>query len=206
MPDSRPNRFALPSPAIRVPAAGRATGRWRATVTLGALLALAACAPLPESLQRPPPGDLALAAARAQPAASEGAPVRWGGQVVSLEHDEERTWVEVLARPLDRRGQPDPRAPAQGRFLARVDRSLDPDAYPLGLSVTVTGRFLELLDGQVGREPYRFAVVVAEEIFRWRPPAPDPWPLCPWPAHPAWHHPGCAPWWIDPWHHPYWYW
>ncbi len=119
-----------------------------------------------------------------------GAQVRWGGTILSVRNRETATEIEILARPTDSRGEPDPDKDGQGRFVAEVGGFLDPAEYPKDRLLTVVGALDRVETRPVGDYPYRFPIVKARHRYLWPEPAPDLYPY----AYPG-------PWW-SPWYGP----
>ena len=122
---------------------------------------------------------------RAPPAVP--ATVRWGGTIVRMANvGDGATELEVVARPLGGNGRPRHVDASAGRFVARVERFLDPEIVREGRDVTVTGTVGELREGRVGESAYRFPVVAVENLRYWTPAAPGrqvQGPYGPYPAY-----------------------
>lgn len=133
-------------------------------VTLLALL-LAACAagPLDAGDARSDlrPREAALAGD------AEGQRVLWGGTVVAVTNEAERTLIEVLGYPLGRDQRPDTGRGAVGRFLIREEGFLDPADYAPGREISVVGPIAGTRDGRVGEHAYTYPVVAARQLELW---------------------------------------
>jgi outer membrane lipoprotein len=168
---------------------------------IAALLLLAGCASTtPSALRQPLPDNLSLAAVQAEPDRFRDRQVRWGGDIIAVENGQQVSWVEVLARPLERGGRPEKGAAAEGRFRVRVAAFLDPAEYHTGSAFTVVGRVLGAETRPVGKYPYRYPLVAAEAYYLWPPERPRPR-----------HDPLFDPWYYPypygyPWGYPYPYW
>lgn len=162
------------------------------------LALLAGCATaLPSAIREPIPGGPEVAEARANLKAQMGKRVRWGGTIVRLENRRNETWLEVVARELERGGRPRAGSTSGGRFLARVTGFLDPAVYAAGRLATVAG----VLEGEstraIGDFPYTYAVVRAEAVHLWEP-LPERGPGY---YDPFWNDPWYP--WGHPWGYPY---
>lgn len=180
-------------------------GRLTVVVLLGGLLG--ACASkVPKPLQQDPPEAPTPREVQAQPERYLGREVRWGGEILGVRNQSTTTEIEVFARALFDDGEPRPDGGDGARFVARVDRFLDPAEYQPGKRLTVRGPLAPLITRPVGEYPYRYPVVNATLTHLW--PAYEP------PRQPAWwNDPYYDPWWPwgpwGPWgpyrHWPYWY-
>jgi len=71
--------------------------------------------------------SLTLAHVRQNPEAYKGKTVVWGGEIIRTENQSDgMTLIEVFQRPLNFRGGPKETVASEGRFLALVDKYLDP--------------------------------------------------------------------------------
>jgi outer membrane lipoprotein len=107
------------------------------------------------------------------------APVRWGGEVISVENRPQETWVEFLAYPLGNEGRPRYHRSSEGRFLGRFAGFLDPAVIKPGRGMTVSGTAEGVVTRNVGEYPYRFPLVKVQVYHLWPPrqtyPRYDPW-------------------------------
>lgn len=137
----------------------------------GLLLVLSGCATIPAPLQ----GDYAASQPENPPAAAEK--VRWGGQIIRVDNDAQRSCFEVLARPLDSRARPLQRDSSEGRFLACRAGFYDPVVFEAGRDITVAGTVEGSELRKVGEYEYRYPRVAADVIYLWSEQsyARDPW-------------------------------
>lgn len=140
-----------------------------AAISLVLGLLVTACATAPAVIREAPPGDLQLAEARDNVSVHKGTPVRWGGTIISLENKQDETWIEVLESKLSRSGEPKRYSRSDGRFLIRVEGFLDPAIYAKGREITVVGTLEGEAERSVGKQPYSFPVVKADDYHLWRP-------------------------------------
>jgi len=151
----------------------------------------------PETIRQGPLASISVAQAQRDAPRFLGQPVRWGGEILSVQNREDTTQIEVLARPLDADGEPRSNAEGDGRFIAEIPEFVDPAEYPQGRQLTVRGRLLWLETRPVGDYPYRYPVVAAEQWHLW---PEEPARL----VVPAYPHPWYDPWYFDryrPWHY-----
>lgn len=130
---------------------------------------LSACATSgPNSIDALPPVDLSLAEARADLSAHLNQRIRWGGSIAGVENRANETWLEVVARPLDRAGRPRLDDESVGRFLVKVKGFLDPAVYANGRLVTVAGVISGALTRTIGKYSYNYVVVDADAVKLWK--------------------------------------
>ncbi len=169
----------------------------RPLLTLLLVTLATACATTPVD-QPKPVATPTLAEVREQPDVMKGKRVRWGGVIVAVHNEPERTRLQIVSRPLDAGGRPRDIDRTDGRFIAYLDGFLDPVVYGKGREITIDGIVDGVEDGRIGEYPYRFIVVRASEHRLWKPRKPVevrylPDPLYPWHFHP-WGRP-YPPWW-----------
>ena len=157
-------------------------------------LLLSACVGVPQEIRNAPPGDLQPEVVRQQPDAHLGDRVRWGGQIVAVENEENETWVVMVARPLGFAGRPKDTDQSPGRFLARFEGFLDPATYKAERELTVSGRLEAPQTRSVGNYAYLYPVLRVEQSRLWEPQPEYPPGYRSYPYYDPWYH---------PWHHPY---
>jgi len=162
-------------------------------------LLLAACASTPQALRGDFPGPEPATASDS----SIGQSVRWGGRLLEVRPEANRTCFEILALPLDDTAQPQQGAEPGRRFLACRDGFVDPAAFPVDRLVTVTGRLARFVTRAIGGYDYRYPVVSVRVIHLWpKPLEPRAYPAAPWYYDP-WYHDPWYPRFRDPWGRPY---
>lgn len=95
--------------------------------------------------------------------------VRWGGTVIRTMNHQNSTQVEVLAYPLDSNDRPLIDRPSTGRFVASVQRFLDPVDYSPGRHVVVNGVIAGTKRGKVGGSSYSYPLVDAGSVSLMQP-------------------------------------
>ncbi len=154
--------------------------RLAALATTTALLA--ACASQPQPLQ----GAFAEISPRdAVTTDSTGALVRWGGRVVDVEPQPNRTCFEMISTRLSVTGRPYwATDDVGGRFIACRTGFYDPALFEKNREVTFTGRVAGYENRRIGGYDYRFPRVEADVVYLWpvrervdvvTRPAPWPW-------------------------------
>lgn len=126
-----------------------------------------------------------------------GDTIRWGGTIIAVEPEAERTCIQILARELGRDARPRQRDPDHGRFVACRNGFYDPEVFADGRDVTITGTVVAMTTREVGDYRYPMPEVAADVIYLWPPrrePVVDYYP------HPSWSF-----WYGPAWFGPAWY-
>lgn len=180
------------------------TAPLRLCALVSALL-LAACATVPQPAVEGAVSQ--MSPAQALESGEVGQQVRWGGTILAVKPEKERTCFEVLSRPLDGSGRPEKTDKSYGRFLGCASGFYDPVVYRHGRDFTVVGRVEPATTGKVGDADYRYARLRIEKLYMWPPEPPellirsDPFYFPP----PFYYRPrGWHP--LGPWYGPYPYW
>lgn len=99
----------------------------------------------------------------------QGKGVLWGGLIISSSNLEDRSEIEVLAYPLDRRQQPDTSRTPLGRFIVTTGDYLETVDYAEGRLITAAGRLGAAREGRIGDTRYVYPVLetTAELIELW---------------------------------------
>lgn len=166
--------------------------RMRLSIALGVALIATGCAGPPKALE----GEFSALGPDTATEADRGTSVRWGGRLLDVRPERERTCFEILSLPLGSNARPDTDATHGRRFLACRDGFADPAAYPEERLLTVTGRLTGFERRQIGDYEYRYPVVQVRSSHLWARVRPhqDPYPR------------RLNPWWYDPYPwgpHPY---
>ncbi len=143
---------------------------------------LAACASQPQPLQ----GAFAQISPRDAIATdSTGAMVRWGGRIVDVEPQPNRTCFEMISTRLGNTGRPYWASDdVGGRFIACRTGFYDPALFERNREVTFTGRVAGYENRRIGQYDYRFPRMEADVVYLWpvrervdvvTRPAPWPW-------------------------------
>lgn len=134
------------------------------TSSLALALILSACASVPTPLQGQFSSLMPDEAVQRQ---ATGEQVRWGGRVVKVEPQSQRSCFEIVGNRLDDSGRPKPQDRSDGRFLACRGGFYDPEVFQAGREITVVGRIEGFETRKVGEFDYRYARVAANAIYLW---------------------------------------
>ena len=127
-------------------------------------LALAACATAPRPLQGEFSALLPADAAKRQAA---GEVVRWGGHIVNVDPQMQRSCFEIVAAPLGGDGRPRDVDRSEGRFIACRAGFYDPEVFKSGREVTISGRIEGFESRKVGGFDYPYPRVAADVVYLW---------------------------------------
>ncbi len=162
-------------------------------------VSLSACATAPQGIRTPIEGPTVLAAVQNADRYA-GERVRWGGTIVEVENQRTETWIQIVARRLQRGGRPIDSSTTTGRFFAQVPGFVEPEEYQRGREITVVGTLTQGVTRNIGKYPYQFPVVQIDDLYLWAPlpdydpyfhspyfwgPFYDPW----WPHRPFYRYP-----------------
>ncbi|KML67396.1 Slp family lipoprotein [Pectobacterium peruviense] len=130
-------------------------------------LLLSGCVTVPDAIKgtSPTPQDDLVRVMNA-PQIYVGQESRFGGRVVSIRNDVNKTRLEIASMPLDSGAKPRLDMPSEGRFIAYVNRFLEPVDFKDQL-VTVVGPITGTEQGAIGDKPYRYVVIDAQGYKRW---------------------------------------
>lgn len=153
------------------------------------MLLLAGCSSnIPLQIRQTTASNITPAEARVKADVFAGQSVRWGGEIISIENKPDYTQLTILAKPLDDDGSPQASTHNYGRFIAQINRFLEPSLYAPGREISVFGIFTMNVTRMIGEYAYQHPVVVVNTLHLW------PLPLALEPDY--WY----DPWWYDPWY------
>ncbi len=126
--------------------------------------ALGACATMPTPLQ----GQYSsLLPAQASDQNSNDGHVRWGGTVVTVHTESERSCFEIVGTRTGADGRPERLDKSEGRFIACRKGFYDPVVFSAGREITVTGSITGFETRKVGDYDYRYPIVAADVVYLW---------------------------------------
>ena len=127
-------------------------------------LTLAACASAPKPLQGQFSSLLPDEAAKRE---ANGELVRWGGSIVSVQPQSQRSCFEIVAAPLNASGRPQKVDRSEGRFIACRSGFYEPEVFKAGREITISGRIEGFETRKVGEFDYRYPRVAADVVYLW---------------------------------------
>ncbi|UYA60298.1 putative lipoprotein YeaY [Pectobacterium sp. F1-1] len=139
----------------------------RLCLVAATVLLLSGCVTIPDAIKgtSPTPQDDLVRVMNA-PQIYVGQESRFGGRVVSIRNEAHKTRLEIASMPLDSGAKPRLDMPSEGRFIAYVNRFLEPVDFKDQL-VTVVGPIVGTEQGAIGDKPYRYVVIDAQGYKRW---------------------------------------
>lgn len=167
-------------------------------------LLVASCASqVPINIREAPLNNPLLDEVRGNAAGFQSLEVRWGGEILKIDNRENVTALTMLARPLNKNGEPQSTDSSQGRFIAHISAFIDPKVYTTGRKVTVRGTLAGTETHKVGEHSYSYPVVKATDWYLW--PRAVEYPS-------GYNYPRryydplyYDPWYYDPWYYNPWY-
>jgi len=154
------------------------------------ILALAGCVTVPPEIQgTTATPQQSLATVMGAPSLYVGQEARFGGQILAVTNEKNRTRLEVSTVPLDAAARPQMGQLSSGRLVAYVNGFLEPTDFQ-GKWVTLVGPITGTEQGKVGDRPYTYVVIQANAYKRWQlvqqvEVQPQPFgPIGPW----GWRH------------------
>lgn len=95
-----------------------------------------------------------------------GQEARFGGMVVGVVNEQQRTRLEIVSIPLDAGGRPVLGKPSQGRLVAYVNKFIEPFDLKYHF-VTVVGLITGIETGKIDMTAYDFVVITVTGYKRW---------------------------------------
>lgn len=132
------------------------------------VLLLSGCVTVPESIRgttETPQMD--LRAVQSAPQLYVGQEARFGGKVVNVTNQQNRTRLEIATMRLDFAARPILGEPSIGRIATYINAFVDPVDLK-GQLVTVVGPIAGSEEGTIGKAAYKFLVVNANSYKVWR--------------------------------------
>ncbi|ASF45308.1 Slp family lipoprotein [Methylovulum psychrotolerans] len=128
---------------------------------------LTACSSLPPAISDPPHYDLSYSEASQNLTKYKNAPVRWGGVIVDVANEENRSLIQILSYPLSSQGRPLTDQPHQGRFVISSPEFLDPAVYEKDTQITVAGMLAGEIDRTVDKKVLHLPLLSLTALHLW---------------------------------------
>ena len=164
------------------------------TVWLASVLLLTSCSShIPPEIRKAIAGAPDIAKVNAAPDQYLSQSVRWGGVILNTDNKENTSLITIVGFPLDAHGEPIVSDKSSGRFIAVVDKFLEPLVYSRDRMITILGKLLKMETLDVGEFPYDYPVIKVSHHYLW--PVKIETEIV---HHPLWWHDP-----FSPWHYPY---
>ncbi len=93
--------------------------------------------------------------------------VRWGGRIIEVKPQSDRTCFEIVGAPLTSSGRPVDRDISIGRFIACRAGFYDPAIFTKDREMSIVGELTGHQDGKIGQASYRYPIVDAGVVYLW---------------------------------------
>ncbi|MCL5975061.1 MAG: Slp family lipoprotein [Gammaproteobacteria bacterium] len=133
------------------------------------LVLLSGCSNVPKQISTAPVDDIQLNEIKGQVDSFSAQQVRWGGEVVSVENNNDSSIIQVVQYPLNHYGKPITNQPSDGRFLAKTTEFIDPVVYKEGTILTFTGTLNGEAVRMVDKKELSMPVINVSTMYKWQP-------------------------------------
>lgn len=141
-------------------------------LSLSALF-ISACSNVPKTIQSAPPGNTQLQDVVLNTTAKSDEIVRWGGEIIEVENNNDYSIIQVVEFPLNHYGKPNPIRSSAGRFLAKTENFVDPAVYKKGDLITIAGEYQAETNSRiVDEKEVSMPVIQIIESYKWQPYQP----------------------------------
>lgn len=131
------------------------------------VLLVSACSHIPETIRNAPQPNVQLLDVQKDFMKYQDKMVRWGGAVIDVENKENETILQMMAYPLRDRGYPDLTEEAQGRFIVKANKFLDPAIYTKNSELSIFGQLVDERELLVGQKSLKLPAVELQQLYLW---------------------------------------
>lgn len=173
-------------------------------ISLGLVTALSACqSNIPEQIRQGIESSPSVAQVREAPQKYVSQSIRWGGLILETENRQDTSRLTVMALPLSDKGKPRIYDQSPGRFIAVINKFVEPLEFSRDRQITFSGIISGAEKIKVGDFPYEYPVIQVDQYHLWPKPVPTVDPYYPdyWRYDP-WYYPGFSPWYYPYRHYP----
>ena len=93
--------------------------------------------------------------------------VHWGGRIVDIRNEKEKTVMEIVSYPLRANGNPIESRETMGRFMLESPGYLEPVEYAPGRYITAVGEITRTTQSRVGKAVYTLPVIQVRQLHLW---------------------------------------
>lgn len=131
---------------------------------------LTACAPvISQGVLKTVDRTIAFEQIMKNPDAYKGKAVLVGGTILKITNLPDKTLIEVIQQPLDRRNMPESPENSKGRFIVVFKEFKDPAIYSPGRLITVAGEMIGSQARPLGETNYNYPLLSPIEYYLWKP-------------------------------------
>jgi|SRR3989338_3076758 len=103
------------------------------------------------------------------PDAYKNKTVLLGGTIIKTTNLQDKTLIEVVQQPLNRRNMPKNHEASKGRFIILFKEFKDPAIFSQGRLITVAGEVTGSQQRPLGETNYNYPVIYPKEYHLWKP-------------------------------------
>lgn len=129
---------------------------------------LSGCSNIPEKIRSAPVNDIQLNQVQSQEEPPSNQEVRWGGEVVSIENNNNASIIQMVQYPLNHYGKPITNKPSEGRFLAQTTEFIDPVVYKQGTLLTFIGILTGKAVRKIDQKELNMPILDVSNIYHWQ--------------------------------------
>ncbi|WP_296594111.1 Slp family lipoprotein [Methylophaga sp.] len=141
-------------------------------VTSFVLVLLSGCSNIPKQITTAPSNDLQLNEIQGKIENFANQDVRWGGELVNVENNNDASIMQIVQYPLNHYGKPITNQSSDGRFLAKTTEFIDPVVYKKGTLLTFTGTLNGEDSRKVDQKELIMPVLDVSSMYKWQPYQP----------------------------------
>ncbi|MBI5048300.1 MAG: Slp family lipoprotein [Deltaproteobacteria bacterium] len=99
----------------------------------------------------------------------KGTAVLLGGTILKTINMPDKTLIEVIQQPLNKRNMPTNPEASKGRFIILLKEFKDPAIYSPGRLITIAGEIVGSETKPLGETNYHYPLISPKELYLWKP-------------------------------------
>lgn len=127
------------------------------------------CSSVPTQISSAPANDIQLGEVKGKTDEYPEQEVRWGGEIVKVENNNEASIIQIVQYPLNHYGKPITNQSSEGRFLAITNDFIDPVVYKEGTLLTFTGQIQGESTRKVDKRDLTMPLLTVSSMYKWQP-------------------------------------
>jgi len=132
------------------------------------LVLLSGCSNIPKHISTAPAIDLKLNEVQESIENYSTQTVRWGGEIVNVENNNDVSIIQIVQYPLNHFGKPITTQKSDGRFLAKTTEFIDPIVYKEGTLLTFTGSLDGKATRKVDQKELSLPIINVSSMYKWQ--------------------------------------